>query len=215
MAAHRYWRVNAINIPGGGYLEIGEWNLYSGTTRVDASATISASHTPSLGAVTDLKDGNVSTRCFWSEATAEGADFWIKWDFGTAQAVDGSKFSGFDTSNRYPNAFTLQWSDNGTDWTTQGSASGIPYPGNLTFTALISLAPPTYLTGTVKNSAGQGVARTVRAYLRSTGELVGTTTSNAATGAFSIQAAAGAEHYVVALDSANQNARIFDRVLPA
>ena len=72
---------------------------------------------------------------------------------------------------------------------------------------------PFYISGTVKEE-GTGVSRTVRVYLRSTGELVGETTS-ASDGTFSIPAIED-EHYVVALDdtsdSTDYNAQIYDRV---
>lgn len=156
MAVHRYWRVKNIVIPGGGYLEISEWQLFDGTTRVDAGATMSSSSAPDSGALSSLVDNNTGTRCYWAEATAEGAGFWIKWDLGTATEVNGTKFAGFDTSTRYPSAFTLEWSDDDSAWTSLGNVSGVAYPGNGVFTPLlvpvlpgpvIELDATTYTTG--------------------------------------------------------------------
>lgn len=217
MAAHRYWRINSITIPGGGYLEIAEWHLYNGATRVDASATISSSNVPSLGTPADLQDNNTSTRCFWAESVAEDPSFWIKWDFGTAQNVDGTKFAGFDSNNRYPSAFTLQWSDDNSTWTTQNSVSGIAYPGNLTFTALIPLSVPKTIAGVVKDASGTPVSgRKVRVYQRDTGALLGETTSAATTGIFSFTISYESAVYVVVLDAdvGTANALIYDRVIP-
>ena len=74
------------------------------------------------------------------------------------------------------------------------------------------------LSGTVRDTAGALAARRVLAYLRSTGALVGSTTSDGTTGAFSISATVGDEHVVVALPGdaeTTTNALVFDRVLPA
>lgn len=183
MAAHRYWRVNSITVPGGGFLEIAEWHLYNGGTRVDASATLTASDAVTNGALANLQDNATGTRAAWAEATVEAVGFWIKWDFGTAQNVDGSKFCGFDTNNRYPSAFTLQYSDDNSSWTTQASASGIAYPGNLTFTDIITLGEPRVVAGVVKDSSGTPISgRKVRVYKRSDGTLVGEATSSAGSG---------------------------------
>lgn len=46
--------------------------------------------------------------------------------------------------------------------------------------------PPRYIRGTVRDVGGNPVARKVRAYLRTTGDLIGETTSNATTGNYEI-----------------------------
>lgn len=74
------------------------------------------------------------------------------------------------------------------------------------------------LSGTVRDDAGALCARTVRAYLRSSGALVGSTTSDAGTGIYSINTQTLAEHTVVALDDASgtqYNALVLDRITPA
>jgi hypothetical protein len=71
------------------------------------------------------------------------------------------------------------------------------------------------LTGTVKNSAGNFVARTVRAYLRATGALVGSTTSSATTGVWNIVTANTDPHYAVVLGvDAAENGLILDHLVP-
>lgn len=71
------------------------------------------------------------------------------------------------------------------------------------------------ISGTVKNAAGNFAARTVRAYLRSDGSLVGETISNGTTGAYSIETATTDSHYVICLDDdLNENALIFDNITP-
>lgn len=198
MPSYRYYKLHAVTIPGGGYLEIGDFNLMASGARV-AGGTLTASDTPT-NSLAYFDDGSTSQRCYWTETTAEGAGFYVQWDFGTATTVDGCRFCGFDTSTRYPSGFTISGSADGTNWTTLGTFSGIAYPGNQVFTSVLSLASPVYLSGTVLDDAGSPCARTVRAYRRDTGALIGSTTSNATTGAWSIQGIDGVESQIVCLD---------------
>ena len=78
--------------------------------------------------------------------------------------------------------------------------------------------PRKYLSGTVKEN-GTNVARMVRAYHRVTGQFLGEATSNATTGAFSIESMGWSDNcYVVAFDSLaiapDYNAIIYDLVIP-
>lgn len=75
-----------------------------------------------------------------------------------------------------------------------------------------------FLTGTVKEN-GVAVARKVRAYHRATGRVLGETTSNTSTGAFSLSSVGWTDNcYVVALDdltvAPDYNAVIYDLVIP-
>ena len=73
---------------------------------------------------------------------------------------------------------------------------------------------PPQISGTVKDSTGAFVARTVRAYRRSDGILTGSTTSNGTTGAFTVSAYDDTAHFVTAFDSGAENAPIFDNITP-
>lgn len=72
------------------------------------------------------------------------------------------------------------------------------------------------ISGTV-SELGTPVARTVRAYRRDTGALIGETVS-AADGTFSIDTSGyTGECYVIALDDnagVDYNAKVFDRIVP-
>lgn len=73
------------------------------------------------------------------------------------------------------------------------------------------------LSGTVKDASGANAARTVRAYRRDTGVLVGSVVSNGTSGAFSVDTSYSGEHTVIALDDDvgdSLNAIVFDRVVP-
>lgn len=74
------------------------------------------------------------------------------------------------------------------------------------------------VSGNVKDSAGSNAARTVRAYRRDTGALVGSTTSNGTTGNYTINCATLDEVTVIALDNATSGTYYNDqaaRVIPA
>lgn len=141
-ATYRYWRVSGLTIPAGGnFFEVSELQLWSGASRA-TGATLTSSDAPiGGGGVSAIDDDNTGTRPYWSEATAEGAGFWIQWDFGAGneKAIDGFKQGGFDTSNRFTETLTLEYSSNGSSWSTKGSVSGLTYPGNNTLSALIPI----------------------------------------------------------------------------
>lgn len=73
------------------------------------------------------------------------------------------------------------------------------------------------VSGVVRDGAGVPCARTVRAYARSTGALLGSTTSDAATGAYSLPMAAQNPVTVLALPANGEalNALVLDNVTPA
>lgn len=135
--AHRYWRVNGIAVSGT-LLEISELVPHSGG--VSTQVAFTSSDTPAGGSLPEMIDGSLSTRCYWSEATAEGGGFYLKWDFGAPRVIDGVKLGGYDTSNRYPSGFDLQYSDDNSSWTTQATISGLTYPGNNTLSSLIDVS---------------------------------------------------------------------------
>jgi hypothetical protein len=134
--AHRYWRVNGFAVSGA-QLEISELVPHFGG--VSTQVQFTASDTPGGGgALSNLIDGSLSTRVYWADTVAEAGGFWIRFDFGGLAEVDGLKVGAYDDSSRYPSQLTLQYSDNGSTWTTWGSASGLSYPGNNTLSALIT-----------------------------------------------------------------------------
>lgn len=91
------------------------------------------------------------------------------------------------------------------------SATGIAVIG-ATITALLTRR---VLTGTVKDSANNPLARKVRAHRRSDGVKVSETTSNASTGAFTIDVSEDVPYTIVCLDEdgGTKNALVKDRVI--
>jgi hypothetical protein len=82
-------------------------------------------------------------------------------------------------------------------------------PGNAGSPSTASVA----ISGTL-TEAGSNVARKVRLYDANTGALLGTTTSNGSTGAFSIPALARSNVYAVAFDPTSYRALVYDQLTP-
>lgn len=135
MAAHRYWRATAFEAYAAGDLELSEFQLFSGATRVDAAATLTANIAPDIsGALADLQDGSVATAARWSARAVQGLT--LQWDFGgSSQEVDKIRLAG-DSESRFALILRIDQSDNGTTWTTDETYSGIPWPGQGTLTSL-------------------------------------------------------------------------------
>lgn len=140
--SYRFWRAVGFDVSGS-HLEISELQLFEGLVQA-TGATVTSSDVPGMS-LGELVDDSLSTRAYWSEAVAEDSDFFIQFDFGDGndKYIDNIKLGGYDTTNRYPNGLTLQYSDDGVSWTTFGSASELTYPGNNTLSEPITFTPPT------------------------------------------------------------------------
>lgn len=199
----------------------------------DGEVTVSSGVSSSLQAF----DGSNSTN--W--ALSSGTTGWIQYHFATAQdIVEHAVTAPSATMTNAPNRWTLQYSDDGQNWTSASIVGGqtawgsneqrvfthSSYPIAIGVNTLpqsgvggqVYTGPVTALSGTVKQN-GTPVARTVRAYHRKTGKVLGETVSDGTTGAFSILAQGSTDYcYVVALDdltaAPDYNAGIFDLVIP-
>ena len=251
MAAHTYWRLNIAGTDTGSTLTLAEIEMH--TSVGGANVATGGTATASSGTASNAFDANNATN--W--ALSSGTVGWIRYQFASAQdIVEHTVTAPSATMTNAPNRWTLQYSDDGSNWTTAAVVNGqtgwtsnekrtfthSSYPvaiGTATIrpTLLImrqqtppafsthsvlrlnpALQPSVMISGTVKEN-GSNVARTVRAYCRLTGELLGEATSDAGTGAFSINARGRTDNcYVVALDDLNSapdyNAVIYDLVLP-
>lgn len=107
MAAHKHWRAKLMTAPTPATLELSEFHLYDGATRVDTGATLTASAAPT-GALTNLSDDNTATGCYWSSG---GGDVVLTWTFATATQVTGIVVGARTTIARYPTALVLQGGD--------------------------------------------------------------------------------------------------------
>lgn len=198
MAAHRYWRIYITANNGDSYTGIAEvefrdasdTDLTSPSMTVDQSSFFSSS----VGA-------NTVNNSFGSVWVTNGGAMpqWVSYDFGSA--VDPKSVAialeAYAISTRAPRDFKIQYSDDGSSWTDQASITG-----QTSWTADTFKVFPiaTYTVSGTTTEDGAPVSRTVRAYRRDTGELLGEVASNAATGAYTLTIGYGGEVQVVCLD---------------
>ncbi len=88
MPSARYWRVNGLRPRGGGDLELSALHLYAAGARVDAGATLSASHAPVAGTLAALADDDALSVCRFAGEAVRSAGFHIAWDMGGDVTVD-------------------------------------------------------------------------------------------------------------------------------
>ena len=130
MAAHRYWRGLSLETYDDSGLELSEFQLLSGVTRVDAPATLTASAAPLSGSVANLKDDDTSTGAAW--ASADVRALVLSWDFGAGGSADVTdiRLGAADNKGRFLLHVKLQWSDDGAAWSDLIPVfAGIAWPG--------------------------------------------------------------------------------------
>lgn len=132
----QYWRIAGITLPSGGdYLEISELQFFEGATQ--KTGTLTSFSAPVAGTVSQLGDGILTARPYWTAAAATNASFWIRIDLGSPAAISGIKQGGFDTASRRIGGCRVEYSIDGSSWQTRATLSGLTYPGNNTLSALI------------------------------------------------------------------------------
>ncbi|MBI5922547.1 MAG: discoidin domain-containing protein [Betaproteobacteria bacterium] len=135
---HTYWRIRGITVDNGSsdYLEISELQILEAGVNITSSATKTSSSAPSGGTLSMLFDNDTGSAPYWTAATAQNAAFWIKFNFnGALRKVSGVKQAGSNNSTRHIAAFSLQYSDDDSNWVTLGSRTGLSYPGNYTLSS--------------------------------------------------------------------------------
>lgn len=133
MAAHKYWRAKLMTAPTPATLELSEFHLYDGATRVDATATLTASDAPT-GALSNLQDDSTATGCYWSSG---GEAVELLWTFPTAAQVTGIVVGARTTVSRFPTSLVLQG----------GSATTGAGP-NPEYTTFMPFAVPRFVSAT-------------------------------------------------------------------
>jgi hypothetical protein len=154
MAAHRYWRAVALESYSGADLEITEFQLFSGTTRVDAAATLTSSAAPTTGSLANLKDDDADTGASWSSVLGLA----LVWDFGSGGDVDVTniRLGAASALAKFLLIAKLQWSDDATAWTDGPTFAGIAWPGAWAMTTTLALPAVTWST----TDKGAGVSLT-------------------------------------------------------
>ena len=102
------------------------------------------------------------------------------------------------------------------------SASGAALPGSGNYATAMQhgeiyhfkTGTPKYITGVVTDDSGSALATKIRAYKRVDGSFSAETTSDAITGAYTLEVTEGVFYVVCMNDAENKNALIFDKVIP-
>ncbi len=129
MAAHRYWRAVGIETYGLAGLEITEFHLLAGTTRVDASATLTSNIAPATGSLANLKDDDTATGATWDAVDLK--TLVLSWDFGPGgdQDVTDIRIGAAADAKKFLIAARLLYSDDGSTWLKSVPFVGIAWPG--------------------------------------------------------------------------------------
>ncbi len=126
MAAHRYWRVlvNDSPNPQAYALEI-EMRASPGGPDVTSSANAidGGSFTGYEGDKAFDNGGTGFSEGWWVNGASGG---WVGQDFGSAQEVQELTYRG-GSNTRSPTSFDIQYSDDGTNWTTTDTYSGLTW----------------------------------------------------------------------------------------
>ena len=135
MAAARYWRLHGV-ATWGGDLQLSELQLHDASGRADASASLSCSHAPVNGSLSDLQDGSTAALCRFAAADVRSSGFWLQWDLGPGGDKDiASVRIGSGTSkDAFVESVTVASSATGVVWDTAFTLGGIKYVGPLEMT---------------------------------------------------------------------------------
>lgn len=222
MAAFRYYKFDFTSGNGTAII-FGEIELFSDNPGVSDFTTPSMTVTgdgqyDANRAPDRLFDDGTKSSYFWQYNAAY--PHWVKIDLGVGVAYECRSYKMTDGGQPTyaPSAWTLKGSNDNTNWTTIDTRSAQSFTAGQTKSySTIYLYT---VSGTVLDEYGTPLERRVRLYDRSSGGLVGSTVSNASTGAWSISATANTEHFAVCHDGTtapsggDQNALIFDRLVP-
>ena len=137
--AYRYymWNIESIrtNPSAGGAVQVAEFNfITSGVTESWAGVSVTArgENAASSEDISKLIDGFTSTK--WLDFSNSGTPItWVKFDFGAgnAKAFNGYKwYTANDEDSRDPVSWTLQGSNDGTNWTTLDSRTNYSVTNN-------------------------------------------------------------------------------------
>lgn len=215
MAAHRYWRIYITANNGDSYTGIGEVEFRDSSDADLTSPSMTVGQSSYFSSSVGANTVNNSFESVWVSG-GSAMPQWVSYDFGSA--VDPKSVAiaceAYAIGTRAPKDFKIQFSDDGSSWADQASITGQTAWTADTFKVF---AIATYTVSGTVTDTGSPVARTVRAYRRDTGALLGETTSNAPTGSYTLTVSHGGEVQVVCLDDGagtTYNDKIL-RVMPA
>ena len=136
VSSYRYFKLDVSAINGGSLVGVDELKIYVGAPKYPSSTMTSAT-TPSplvASSSSNLSGNNREWRAFDDAVmgggflwyASGGAPAWLKIDLGSGNAITPTSFkiTGPDTSNRAPQDFTFQGSNNDSAWTTLKTVTG-------------------------------------------------------------------------------------------
>lgn len=97
-----------MSVASGDALELSEFQLYNGVTRLDAAATLTASSALTSGTLAALKDNVTTSGAYWSTGATAVV---LSWVFPSAVDVDGVLLGARTTVARFPTCGLLIGSD--------------------------------------------------------------------------------------------------------
>lgn len=124
---HPYWRIEVTANNGAANVGIGKVEMYSGYNRLNQcrGGTPSASSEASGNTAAEAFDETYTNSGGTPRWVSTGATGWIQYHFGTAVNVTGVMLRNwFNQGAQMVAAFNVQWSDDGSAWTTAWSESG-------------------------------------------------------------------------------------------
>lgn len=160
--AHRYWRLLHIGQTARDYLGLAEIELRATAGGADLTApggAITASAAYSGWPPSQAIDNDTGTG--WTTYTAYADGQWLAYDFGAGNAypVVELHVTPRQEAIHYaegPTNFDWQWSDNGTDWTTQRTVSGVSWPSQTPQTINVAAAVSDARSGSATAISGAG-----------------------------------------------------------
>lgn len=121
------WRINTFDILGRD-LELSALSLYDAVGAADAGATLTSSHAPISGTLSNLTDGSTTTMCRFAAADVRAPGFYIQWVLPVAKDVSAVCLGGGSEAVLFPTRFSIQWFDTNL-WTTASNNGTTPWPG--------------------------------------------------------------------------------------
>ncbi len=201
-ATYRYWRIYVTEVDGStefaSFSEVEFFGAVGGpdlTTGLGGSVTQSGDN--AVGGASSAVDNSIGSEA----GSSFPLPYWWRIDFGTPTYIDYITIRAQRiVPNRSPKSFIVQGSNDAASWT-DVTAFG-PSTGWVEYEQRIFIldVPAFVVSGVVTNDSGAPAARTVRVYRRDTGALLGETTSNGTTGAYSFTSTHSGEVQVVCLD---------------
>ena len=141
--AHIYWRISEIDnndISNGDMdLWVSEIAVYSGVNNVTSQATMATNMSFASGTIGQWFDSSTSTPIVAFAQLSGGV---IEFTFTSATRVSALRCdasSGIQSSSKYIHRCSLDYSDNGDDWTRAGRIAALTYPGDSTAGAIVRL----------------------------------------------------------------------------